>query len=66
MPTGHCPGSIRQRIGQRHHRNNQPLPHPRGALPPEALSRLAQQVATILQRIRTEGADRADRIRGRD
>jgi hypothetical protein len=65
MPTDHYPGLIRPRRGPKHQRNHQPLPHSREALPPEALSRLAQQVGRILQRIRTEGAGRADRVRGR-
>lgn len=43
--------------------NVQRLPHPQEALSPEAPSRLAQQVATILQRIRAEGPGRVDRVR---
>ena len=38
-------------------------PHPREALSPEAPSRLAQQIATILQRILAEGQGRVDRVR---
>jgi hypothetical protein len=43
--------------------NRQPPPQPRGALSPEAPSRLAQQIATILQRIRAEGHGRVDHVR---
>jgi hypothetical protein len=43
--------------------NRRPPPQPRMALPPEAPSRLAQQIATILQRIRAEGRGRAERVR---
>jgi hypothetical protein len=60
------------RADQRHERvhrhssleaNRQPPPQPRVALPPEAPSRLAQQVAVILQRIRAEGRGRVNRVR---
>jgi hypothetical protein len=43
--------------------NRQPPPRLRRALPPEAPRRLAQQIATILQRIRAEGQGRVDRVR---
>jgi len=43
--------------------NPRPPPQPRSALPPEAPSRLAQQIAAILQRIRAEGRGRADHVR---
>jgi hypothetical protein len=46
-----------------HALNHRPPPQPRRALPPEAPSRLAQQVAAILQRIRAEGRGRVDHVR---
>jgi hypothetical protein len=46
-----------------HALNHPPPPQPRGALPPEAPSRLAQQIAAILQRIRAEGRGRVDHVR---
>lgn len=59
--TGPPPERIRRSV------NSQPslqsLPHPREAPPPEASSRLAQQIATILQRIRTESPGRVEHVR---
>lgn len=49
--------------GLRVHHNSQPLPHPRAVLSPEALSRLAQQVARVLQRLRAEGTGRVEHVR---
>lgn len=59
MPTEH--GQIRP-TSQRHQRNTLPL-RPQGVVSLEALGRLAQQVARILQRIRIEGSGRVDPVR---
>jgi hypothetical protein len=44
--------------------NPQAPPQPRDVLSPEALSRLAQQIARILQRLRAEGPGGVKRVRG--
>jgi hypothetical protein len=60
MPRDHRPDLIRPR---RSPRNRQPPLHPQGALSPEASSRLVQQIARILQRLRTVGAGRVEHVR---
>ena len=50
MTADHRPERIRRSSSLE--LNRQPPPQPRGALSPEAPSRLAQQIATILRRIR--------------
>jgi hypothetical protein len=60
MPD-HRPQRRRVR-GLRVHQNSQPLPHPRVVLSPEAHSRLAQQVARVLQRLRAEGTGRIEHV----
>jgi hypothetical protein len=64
MITGCDPAQIRRRVNRQP--NVRPLARPREALSPEATSRLAQQIATILQRLRDEGPGRADQQRRRD
>jgi hypothetical protein len=61
MRADHRPELIRR--SSSHTLNHRPAPQPRSALPPEAPSRLAQQIAAILQRIRAEGRGRADHVR---
>lgn len=61
MRADHRPELIRR--SSSHALNHRPPSQPRRALPPEAPSRLAQQIATILQRIRAEGRGRADHVR---
>jgi hypothetical protein len=61
MTADHRPERIRKSASLQS--NRQPPPQPRGAQSPEAPSRLAQQIATILQRIRTEGRSRVDHVR---
>jgi hypothetical protein len=51
-----CPQRIRRRPDRQP--DPRPLSHPQRALPPEAPRRLAQQIATILQRLRAEGPGR--------
>ncbi len=48
--------------GLRVHQNSHPLPQPRVVLSPEAHSRLAQQVALVLQRLRAEGTGRVEHV----
>ena len=48
--------------GLRVHQSSQSLPYPRVVLSPEAHSRLAQQVARILQRLRAEGTGRVEHV----
>jgi len=61
MRADHRPELIRR--SSSHALNHRPPPQPRRVLPPEAPSRLAQQIAAILQRIRAEGRGRADHVR---
>jgi hypothetical protein len=61
MRADHRPEQIRR--SSSHVPNRRPPPQPRGALPPEAPLRLAQQIAAILQRIRAEGQGRVDHVR---
>lgn len=49
-----------------HHRNIQPPLHPQKGASLEALSRLAQEIAKILQRLRTEGQSRVDHVQRGD
>jgi hypothetical protein len=44
-------------------RNTLPPLHPQGDVSLEALSRLAQEIARILQRLRAEGPGRVNRAR---
>ena len=46
-------------------RNTLPPLHPQGDVPLEALGRLAQEIARILQRLRAEGPGRVNRARRR-
>jgi hypothetical protein len=49
-----------------HHLSNQPPLHPRKGASLEALGRLAQEIARILQRLRTEGPGRVDHVQQGD
>lgn len=49
-----------------HQLNTHPLLHPREGASLEALGRLAQEIARILQRLRTEGPSRVDHVQRGD
>jgi hypothetical protein len=49
-----------------HQRNIKPSLHPQKGASLEALSRLAQEIAKILQRLRTEGESRVDHVQRGD
>jgi len=63
MPTDYDPDRFRPSHLSHHQRNILPPLRPQGVVSLEALGRLAQQVARILQRIRTEGSGRVDHVR---
>lgn len=52
--------------GPFHQLNSQPPLHPRKGASLEALGRLAQEIARILQRLRTEGPGRVDHVQRGD
>jgi hypothetical protein len=60
MPDQHF--QARRAKGLRARTNHLPAPQPRD-VPPQALSRLAQQIARILQRLRAEGPGGVEHIR---
>jgi hypothetical protein len=62
MPTDYDSDQIRP-APRRHQRNTLPPLRPQGVVSLEALGRLAQQIARILQRIRAEGSGRVDHLR---
>jgi hypothetical protein len=62
MPTDHDPDQIRPRH-RSPQRNILPPLRPQGVASLEALGRLAQEIARILQRIRTEGPGRVNHVR---
>ena len=62
MPTDYDPDQIRPSPPRHYQRNNLPALRPQGVVSLEALGRLAQQIARILQRIRTEGSGRVGHV----
>lgn len=62
MSTDYDPDQIRP-SHQRYQRNTLPPLRPQGVVSLEALGRLAQQIARILQRNRAEGSGRVDHVR---
>jgi hypothetical protein len=62
MPTDHDPDQILQRHRSPQHNALSPL-RPQGVVSLEALGRLAQEIARILQRLRAEGPGRVNRVR---
>ncbi len=65
MPIDHKSDPAHPR-SPRHYLNIQPPLHPRQGASLEALGRLAQEIARILQRLRTEGPGRVDHVQRRD
>jgi hypothetical protein len=61
MPIDHKSDPARPR-GLIHQLNIQPPLHPRKGASLEALGRLAQEIARILQRLRTEGPSRVEHV----
>lgn len=65
MPIEHQSDPAHPR-GPTHQVNIQPPLHPREGASLEALGRLAQEIARILQRLRTEGPGRVDHVQRGD